>query len=469
MTISEIKKKLRSKEISCYELTKNYLKKIKESSLNTYITVSEKYALESAKKIDQEGFKNSLSGVPISLKDVISTEGIKTTAASNILKNYIPPFNATVWEKLKNSGCILLGKVNTDEFTMGSSTETSVFGVTKNPHNNDFVSGGSSGGSAAAVSNDECCFSIGTDTGGSIRQPANFCGCVAMKVTYGLVSRYGCISYASSFDTIGPITKTVEDAAIILNTIAGKDKKDATTNKSINLPDYEKNLTQDIKGKIIGLPKEFLNHDSMDSKIKDTVLKSAKILEKLGCKLQEISLPMTKYAIPVYYLLVNSEASTNLARYDGIRFGTSEEGATLEEIYKNTRSKNFGDEPKRKIIMGTFALSSGYADQYYKKAASVRTKFINEYKNNFQNIDAIIAPVAPTTAFRIGENISDPLSMYLQDIFTVSANIVGIPSLALPTEKINNLPTGIQIMGNHFSESNLLNIGYRLEKELNYK
>ena len=465
MTISQILTDLRSKKITATELVESYLQKIETSDLNAYITVCADEARAAAKAQDASGdFSKPLAGIPITLKDVVSTKGVRTTAASKILADYIPPFDATVWEKLRDAGAILLGKTNTDEFTMGSSTETSAFGITKNPHDKTRVPGGSSGGPAAAVSGEECLAAIGTDTGGSIRQPANFCGCTGLKVTYGRVSRYGCISYASSFDSIGPLAKTVEDVALVLEVIAGKDKRDATTPPE-PVDAYSQDLDADITGKVIGLPKEFFEAEGIDPQIKEATLRAAKMLEKRGAVLQEISLPLTEYAVPTYYLLVNAESSTNLARYDGIRFGLSKEGKDLEELYKKTREAGFGDEPKRKIILGTYTLSAGYVDAYYKKAAKVRTLFAQEYAKAFESVDAILAPVAPSTAFKIGEKIDDPLQMYAEDIFTVSANLAGIPSLAVPTEKISGLPTGVQIMGKQFDEKGILNVGWHLEQE----
>jgi aspartyl-tRNA(Asn)/glutamyl-tRNA(Gln) amidotransferase subunit A len=469
MNISKTLQDLRKKKTTARQLTEKYLQKIEGSHLHSYISVTKENALKKADALDASGdFSAPLAGIPISLKDVVSTKGIRTTAASKILEKYAPPFNATVWQKLENAGAVLLGKTNTDEFTMGSSTENSAFGVTKNPHDLTRVSGGSSGGPAAAVANGECLAAVGTDTGGSIRQPANFCGCVGLKVTYGRVSRYGVISYASSFDSIGPITNSVEDAARMLEVMAGRDERDSTT-PDIAVPEYSKDLSADISGKVIGMPKEFFSAEGMDDEVKKASEEAAKMLEKRGAKLVDISLSLTEYAIPTYYLLVNAEASTNLARYDGVRFGLSESGENLEQMYKNTRGVGFGDEPKRKIIMGTFTLSAGYVDAYYKKASAVRAKMAQEYTSAFEKADAILAPVSPTTAFPIGEKSGDPLQMYLADIFTVSANLAGIPSLAVPTTKIGGLPTGVQIMGKQFDEAGILNIGWHLEQEAKYQ
>lgn len=469
MNISETLQKLRNKEISARALTESYLQKIDASSLNAYITITKNEALKKADGLDTSGdFSAPLAGIPIAVKDIICTKGVKTTAASKILKDFIPPYSASVWEKIENAGAIMLGKTNCDEFAMGSSTENSAFEKTKNPHNPDYVPGGSSGGSAAAVAGEECMAALGTDTGGSIRQPANFCGCVGLKVTYGRVSRYGVVAYASSFDTIGPLTSSVEDAARMLEVIAGRDEKDSTT-PDVPVQEYSKNLSADISGKTIGMPKEFFSAEGMDDEVKKAAEDAAKILEKRGAKIEEISLPLTEYAIPTYYLLVKAEASTNLARYDGVRFGSQSSGEDLTEMYMNTRGEHLGDEVKRAIMMGTFTLSSGYVDAYYKKAAAVRAKFAQDYSNAFQQVDAILAPVSPTPAFPFGEKADDPLQMYLGDIFTVSANLAGIPSLAVPTAKINGLPTGIQIMGKQFNEAGILNIGWHLEQEAGFK
>jgi len=468
MNISQTLQKLRNKEITAQEFIKSYFQKIESSSLDAYVTLAKDQALEKAKALDESGdFSAPLAGIPIAIKDVICTKGIKTTAASKMLENFTPPYSATVWEKLENAGAIMLGKANCDEFAMGSSTENSAYKKTKNPHDLRRVPGGSSGGSAAAVAGDECMVALGTDTGGSIRQPANFCGCVGLKVTYGRVSRYGVISYASSFDTIGPLANSVEDTAKILQVIAGRDERDSTT-PDVEVPNYLEEISADISGKIVGMPKEFFSANGIDSDIKSAAEEAAKMLEKRGVKLQEISLSLTEYAIPAYYLLVKAEASTNLARYDGIRFGANTPGKNLTDMYTKTRGEHFGDEVKRAIMMGTFTLSSGYVDAYYKKAAAVRRKFTQNYFDAFKKVDAIVAPVAPTTAFSFGDKVNDPLQMYLADIFTVSANLAGIPSLAVPTAKIDGLPTGVQIMGRQFDEKGILNIGWHLEQEAKY-
>jgi len=462
--IAELLQKLRQKKCSAENLVEKYLAKIKSSKLDAWLTLDEKSALKKARKLDASGdFSAPLAGIPVGIKDILCTKNLRTTAGSKILETFAPPYSATAVEKLENAGAIILGKNNCDEFAMGSSTENSAFFPTKNPHDAKKVPGGSSGGSAAAVAGGECVAALGTDTGGSIRQPANFCGCVGLKVSYGRVSRFGAIAYASSFDTVGPLAASVADAAIVLENIAGHDPKDATTPK-IPVEKYSKFLENPIAGKKIALPTEFLNADGLDPAIKNEVLKSAKILEKSGAEIVEISLPLTKYAIPTYYLLTMAEAATNLARFDGVRFSEKIDGKNLEEMYEKTRGKLFGDEPKRKIILGNFALSAGYADKFYQKAAAVRALFAKEYADAFEKVDAILAPVSPFPAFDLGAKKDDPLEMYLADIFTVSINLAGIPALAVPTGKIGHLPTGVQILGKQFDEIGILNLGHFLEK-----
>lgn len=473
LTITKALNLLRSKKISALELTKNYFEKIDkiEPKIDAYLTLNKENALKKAKEIDNKNdYSASLSAIPIAIKDCLCTKGLKTTAGSKILENYIPPYTATAVKKLENAGAIILGKANTDEFTMGSSCENSAFKNTKNPWDTSRVPGGSSGGPASAVASDECIAALGTDTGGSVRQPANFCGCVGLKPTYGRVSRFGAIPYASSFDTIGPLAKTVEDTALMIEVIAGNDSKDSTTPK-INVPKYSNNLQNDISNKTIGIPKEFLENEGIDPKIKKHFEETIKNFAKsANVKIQYISLPLTEYAIPTYYLLVKSEASTNLARYDGVRFGRKTENAkNLTEFYEKTRGEGFGPEPKRAIMMGTFALSAGYYDAYYKKAACVRALIKQDFDKAFEEVDAIFAPVSPFLPFKIGEKIDNPLQMYLADIFTVPANLAGIPGLSIPTGLIDNLPTGLQILGKQFAESEILNFGWYLEKFVDFK
>ncbi|QQR83877.1 Asp-tRNA(Asn)/Glu-tRNA(Gln) amidotransferase subunit GatA [Candidatus Peregrinibacteria bacterium] len=467
MTIKEINTGLNEKKFSCAEITQEYLDRIeiKNRELNSFITISKERALEEAKQLDaNKDFSHPLAGVPMALKDVVCTQGIKTTDGSKMLENFIPPYNAVVADRLKNAGTVLLGKTNTDEFTMGSSNETSYFGPVKNPHNPDYVPGGSSGGSAAAVAAHLATFSIGTDTGGSIRQPASFCGVVGLKVTYGRVPRYGVLSYASSFDTVGPITQTVEDAAIVLNTIAGPSEKDSTT-PAVHMPDYTQFLKTDLKGVKVGVPKEFFAQ-GVDPSVIKVAENAIETLRQLGAELVEINLPMTEYAIPTYYILVKSEASSNMSRYDGIKYGHATDHAKeLEEVYLKSRAEGFGDEVKRAIMLGTYALSAGYYDAYYLKAAKVRNLIKQEYEAVFQKCDVMIGPVSPIPPFKIGEKIDDPISMYLADTLSVPMNLAGICGLALPAGKSENgLPIGIQLMANQFKEENLFHVGHAFEQ-----
>lgn len=466
LTIKESHEGLKSKKFSSTELTQAYLNRIKETDdkLNAYVTVTADVALEQAKKIDADGnFDNPLKGIPFNLKDIICTKGIKTTACSKILENFVPPYNADVAQRLLNAGGVLLGKANTDQYAMGSSTETSFHGVTKNPWDLERVAGGSSGGPIASTAADLTCFAIGTDTGGSIRQPASLCSCVGMKVTYGRVPRYGVISYASSFDTIGPVTKTVEDAALVLNAIAGTSKNDSTT-PDVPVPDYTKALKTDLKGVTIGVPKEYF--DGVEKETVDAIQKSIDDLKNLGAEIIDVELPLTKYAIPTYYILVKSEASTNMARYDGIKYGHSADDAKeLLEIYMKSRSEGFGDEVKRTIMLGTYSLSSGYYDAFYLKAAKVRALMKKEYDDVFKKCDAIVAPTSPFTAFKINEKMDDPLTMYAADTLTVPGGICGLPGLSVPAGfDSKGLPIGMQILGDQFKEENVLHVGHAYEK-----
>lgn len=461
LTIKEAKEGLRSKKFSSVEITKACLEQIKKhnKTLNAYITVCEKEALETAKKADDLASQGEtleakpLLGIPIALKDLFSTKGIKTTAASHLLKDYIPEYDATVVKKIKDAGAVIIGKTNLDAWAHGSSGENSDFGPTKNPWNKEYVPGGSSSGSAVSVASGMCIASTGTDTGGSIRLPASFNNIVGLKPTYGRVSRYGIIAMASSLDSIGHFTKTVEDSALFFNIAAGQDMFDATT-LSNPTEDFTKNLKTGIKGLRIGIPKEFVTSD-LDHEVKDKFEESIKVYENLGAEIIEVSLPYTEYGIAAYYIIQPSEVSSNLARYDGIRFG-------------NDRSF-FGDEAKRRIMLGTFTLSSGYYDAYYKKAMAVRTLIKKDFDDAFQKVDALISPVCPTPPWKLGEKINDPLKMYLSDALTVTANIAGIPSLSVPAGFSNNkLPVGIQIMGKQLSEGLLFQIGNAFEKETNF-
>lgn len=454
LTLKQAHEALKNKKTSSKELTTAILNRIDkiERKIDSYITITPDLALKQAQKVDNLIASNQeismLAGVPVAIKDVIVTKGIKTTCASKVLENFVPPYNATVYEKLFENLCVTLGKVNNDEFAMGASTENSAFKVTKNPWNLKKVPGGTSGGSAASVAADLTIYSIGSDTGGSIRQPAGFCGVVGLKPTYGRVSRYGLVAMASSLDQIGPITKTVEDAALVLNTLAGFDPKDSNcVNKEV--PDYSKFIKGSIKGLKLGIPKEYLG-GGVGKEVAAVVKDAVKKLEDLGARIEEISLPTGKDAVAVYYLIMPSEVSANMARYDGIRYGLSRD--------------KFGDEVKRRIMLGTYALSSGYYDAFYLKAAKVRTLIIEEFKKAFHKVDVIVGPTSPTTAFEIGEKVNDPLQMYLADVFTVQQNLAGLPAISVPCGFVNGLPVGLQITGNHWDEGKILNVAYAYEQ-----
>ena len=465
LSLAQTHKALKEKKFSSVELTQAYLDRIEQTDgkLNSYLTVTKEVALKQAKKADADGkFENPMSGIPMNLKDIICTKGIKTTASSKMLENFVPPYSAHVAERLEKSGAVLLGKVNCDQFAMGSSTENSAFGVTKNPWDLERVSGGSSGASAASVAADQCVFSIGTDTGGSIRQPASLCGVTGLKVSYGRVPREGVISYASSFDTIGPLTKTVEDAALVLSAIAGQSERDATTPDKPVL-DYASLLTEDLSGMKIGVPKEYF--EGVEKETTDAVMAGVEVMKSLGAEVVEVSLPLTKYAIPTYYLLVKSEASTNLARYDGIKYGhTTDSAKELQEIYMKSRAEGFGDEVKRAIILGTYCLSAGYYDAFYLKAAKVRALMKQEFDEAFSKVDALITPVSPFTAFKIGDKIDDPLTMYAADILTVPGGICGLPGLSVPAGfDASGLPIGMQITGGQYTEEKILRVGHAFQ------
>jgi aspartyl-tRNA(Asn)/glutamyl-tRNA(Gln) amidotransferase subunit A len=460
LSIKEAKQGLKNKEFSSVDLTNSCLEQIKkkDGEINAFITVLKDDAIKQAQNADKmikNGEDLPLLGIPIALKDLFLTKGIRTTAGSKVLDNYIPQYDATVVEKLKNAGAIILGKTNCDAWAHGSSGENSDYGPTKNPWNKDYVPGGSSSGSAAAVAADMAFAATGTDTGGSIRLPASLCGVVGLKPTYGRVSRYGVVAMASSLDSIGHFTKTVEDSALFLNVTAGKDLKDSTT-PNIKVSDYVKNLDYDLKNLKIGIAKEY-SIKGQDENVKKEINKAIDFYKKKGAQIVEISLPNTEYAIATYYIIQPAEVSSNLARYDGIRFGNSREF--------------FGQEAKRRIMLGTFTLSVGYYDAYYKKAMKVRTLITNDFKEAFKKVDAIITPVSPTAAWKIGEKVNDPLKMYLSDIFTVTANLAGIPGLSVPIGFVNNLPVGMQILGPHFSEELLFKIGhaYELENKISKK
>jgi len=480
LTISKTHRGLVKKEFSALEICQAYLEKIEseDKKINAFLTITKDLALSQAKKVDDmisTGRKIPLiSAVPCAIKDIILVEDVKCTAGSKILENYIAPYDATVIKKLKGENCVILGKTNLDEFAMGSSTENSAFFPTKNPHNLARVPGGSSGGSAAAVAADECIFALGSDTGGSIRQPASFCGMVGLKPTYGAVSRFGLIAFASSLDQIGPITKTVEDAKIVFDVIKGKDEMDST---SVESPEI-KNWELKIKNLVIGVPKEYFTMPTgrqvkgIDPEVEKVIKQAIKKYEEMGAKVEEISLPHTEYALPCYYIIAPSEASANLARYDGIKYGHSEtrnpesEIRNLLDVYLKSREEGFGPEVRRRIILGTYVLSAGYYEAYYLRAQKVRTLVKEDFDKAFRNVDAIFTPVSPTPAFKLGEKIDDPLTMYLSDIFTISVNLAGLPALSLPCGKVDNLPVGLQIIGKPFEESKILEIGKIFEKNL---
>lgn len=469
-TIHELHGLLKKKETSSVELTKEYLKRINdtESKLHSFVTVTEDHALLQAKKADERIAKGDdfdfLTGIPLGIKDLISTKGIKTTCGSKMLENYIPPYNATVINKLNEKNAVIVGKLNMDEFAMGSSTETSFFGNTKNPWNLERIPGGSSGGSAASVSARQCTASLGSDTGGSIRQPAACCGVVGMKPTYGRVSRFGLIAFASSLDQIGPFTKDVEDCAIMLSAICGHDSNDSTSAKT-GVPDFRAALSKDIKGMKIGVPKEYFI-DGIEREVLGAVNASIELYKKLGAQIVEVSMPHTKYAVAVYYIIATAEASSNLARYDGVKYGyRANDADNLLDMYCKTRTTGFGAEVKRRIMLGTYVLSSGYYDAYYLRAQKVRTLITNDFKDAFKKCDLILTPTAPTAAFKIGEKTADPLQMYLSDIFTISANLAGIGGISIPCGFTSDgLPIGLQLMGDHFDESAILKAAYAFEQ-----
>jgi aspartyl-tRNA(Asn)/glutamyl-tRNA(Gln) amidotransferase subunit A len=463
---------LTKKEISSKELVTAVLDRIAsvDEKINAYITICRETALLQAEQADKDiaaGNSAPLTGIPIAVKDNICTENIKTTCGSKILYNFIPPYNATVMDKLNAAGAVLVGKTNMDEFAMGSSTETSAMGPTRNPWDLSRIPGGSSGGSAAAVSADACLGAVGSDTGGSIRQPASHCGVVGIKPTYGRVSRYGLVAFASSLDQIGPLTKNVKDSALLLNVISGHDPKDSTSIPR-DVPDYTRSCSPGIKGMKIGIPKEYYATQGVDEDVLSAVKNAINIVESLGGECIDISLPLTDYAVAVYYVIAPSEASSNLARYDGVKYGyRKKDAADLMDMYQQTRSNGFGAEVKRRILLGTFSLSSGYYDAYYGKASQVRSLIRNDFSAAFEKCDAILSPVTPTPAFKLGENIDDPITMYLQDIFTISANLAGIPGMSIPCGfSKDGLPIGLQLLGNYFSEEALIKVAYNVEHQL---
>ena len=463
LTIKQAHEGLKKGEFTSVDLTSAYLEKIKKSDLNAFLSVTEELALAQAEEADKKiasGDFGMLTGIPCAIKDAILVEGQKCTAASKILENYVAPYDATVIKKLQEHGAVILGKTNLDEFAMGGSGENSAFGPTKNPHDKTRVAGGSSSGSAASVAASEACFSLGSDTGGSIRLPSSFCGVVGLKPTYGTVSRYGLIAFGSSLDQIGPIAKNVEDAKTIFKAICGKDKMDAT---SVDYNFEEANVG--LKGLRIGVPKEYFVK-GINPEVEKIIKNAIKKAEDAGAKIVEISLPSVEFALACYYIIAPSEASANLARFDGIKYGYSAPAENLLDVYLKSKGHGFGAEVKRRIMIGTYTLSSGYYDAYYKKAQEVRQLIKQDFTKAFEKVDLIFCPVSPVPAIKIGERTDDPLSMYLMDIYTVSVNLAGLPGLSMPAGKIGSLPVGLQIIGNHFQENKIFSIASQMEKLL---
>jgi aspartyl-tRNA(Asn)/glutamyl-tRNA(Gln) amidotransferase subunit A len=470
LTAHEIINLIRKKKITAYEVMQDIFNQIDrvDNLIRAFLVLNKEEALKQAKEIDIK-VKNGeklppLAGVAVAIKDIIATQGTETTCGSKILKGFVPPYNATVINKLKEAGAIIIGKTNMDEFAMGSSTENSAFFPTHNPWDLKRVPGGSSGGSTAAVAADETVIALGTDTGGSVRQPASLCGMVGLKPTYGRVSRYGLIAYASSLDQVGPITKDVTDCALLMKVISGHDNMDSTS-VNLEVPDYLKSCQAGIKDLKIGVPKEYFI-EGIDPEVKDALDKALKIFEKLGAKIEEASLPHTEYSLPTYYLIATAEASSNLARYDGVQYGyRTEDYKDLSSMYQKTRSEGFGSEVKRRIMLGTYALSTGYYDAYYLKAQKVRTLIKEDFDKVFSKYDILVTPTSPTPAFKLKEKVSDPLTMYLSDIYTVPINLAGIPAISLNCGySKGNLPIGLQIIGKHFSEGTILRAAYNFEQ-----
>lgn len=467
--LQQLHQQLASKELTVTELVNASFERIRQvdGRIQAFLALNEEGALADAKNLDdllQSGSERGLLfGLPMGVKDNIITEGIRTTCASQFLANYDPIYDATAIKKLKSAQAVTIGKLNMDEFAMGGSTEKSAFHTTRNPWNTEHVSGGSSGGSAAAVAAGEVYFALGSDTGGSIRQPASFCGIVGLKPTYGLVSRYGLVAFASSFDQIGPLTKNVEDAAYVLQAIAGHDPLDSTS-AVVDVPDYLSALTGDVRGMRIALPKEYMG-EGIDSEVKNRVSEAIRIFESLGATIEEVSLPHTEYAVAVYYILASSEASSNLSRFDGIRYGVrAAEADNLLDVYLKSRSQGFGPEVKRRIMLGTYALSSGYYDAYYLKAQKVRTLIKQDFDKVLQSYDLIIGPTVPNTAFRLGDHDGDPLTMYLNDILTIPVNLAGVPAISVPCGLANGMPVGLQLIGKPFGESDILRAAHAFEQ-----
>ncbi|MEW4372471.1 Asp-tRNA(Asn)/Glu-tRNA(Gln) amidotransferase subunit GatA [Paenibacillus kandeliae] len=473
LSLNEIHNRLHAGDLSVTDLVQQAFQTINErdDKIQAYLTLDEEGATRQAKTLDEKlasgGERGLLFGLPVGVKDNIVTEGLRTTCASQFLRNYDPIYNATVVEKLQAADSVTLGKLNMDEFAMGGSNENSSFMPVRNPWSLDHVPGGSSGGSAAAVAAGEAYFTLGSDTGGSIRQPASYCGVVGLKPTYGLVSRFGLVAFASSLDQIGPITKNVEDSAYVLQAIAGYDAKDSTS-ANVDIPDYISSLTGDIKGLKIAVPSEYIG-EGVDPAIKQSIMDSLKVLEGLGAEWEEVSLPYTEYAVATYYLLASSEASSNLARFDGVRYGVrADNPGNLLELYHQSRSQGFGPEVKRRIMLGTYALSSGYYDAYYLKAQKVRTLIKQDFDNVFAKYDVIIGPAAPTTAFKLGSQVDDPLTMYLNDILTIPVSLAGVPAISVPCGFVSGLPVGMQIIGKAFDEQTVLRVAHAFEQHTDF-
>lgn len=471
-TIVELLAALKSGEFSSKELTQHYLERIKvlDNLYNAFITPLEEQALQAAEQADADRARGKdlpLGGIPIAHKDIFCTRGIKSTCGSRMLDNFISPYDATVVENLAAAGAILIGKTNMDEFAMGSSSETSFYGPVKNPWDIERVPGGSSGGSAAAVAARICAGATGTDTGGSIRQPASLCGISGLKPTYGRVSRWGMVAFASSLDQAGPITQTAADAALMLNAMAGHDPKDSTCITD-PVPDYSATLNDKISGMKLGLCTEYFE-DGLDANVQQCVMDAVLVLEKMGADISDVSLPNTRHSVPAYYVIAPAECSANLARYDGVRFGhRCENPVDLGDLYRRSRSEGFGAEVKRRIMVGTFALSAGYYDAYYRKAQQIRRLIKNDFVNVFAEVDMIIGPIAPSPAFRLGEKTGDPIAMYLQDIFTIASNLAGLPAASFPAGFVDGLPIGIQVIGNYLDEASILQLGHQFQLQTDW-
>ena len=462
-SINELRERIHAG--SSEEIVIEYLERIASSRLNAYITLAKESAILCAREIDSNGHEGPLAGIPIAIKDNISTHGIQTTCASNILKGYVPPYDAHVIERLREAGAVIIGKTNMDEFAMGTSTETSFYGATKNPWDIERVPGGSSGGSAAAVAGGEAPISLGSDTGGSVRCPASFCGVVGLKPTYGVISRYGLIAYANSLEQIGPLATSVRDVAALFDVVAGYDPRDSTSVKrEVN---YSSALENNVKGLKIGVPEEYFG-EGTDEKVEKAVRDAFNTFEELGATTTIIRMPHTKYALSAYYIIAMSEASSNLARFDGMRYGLRTEDSDWHSTFSQVRAAGFGDEVKRRILLGTYALSAGYHDKYYLKALKVRTLIKQDFERAFKEVDALMVPTMPYPAFKLGEKIGDPLSLYLADVDTVPINLAGVPSISLPCGFSNGLPIGLQIIGKHFNESTILRAAYTFEENTDF-